>query len=202
MKSEILSPEVERGLNLLGMLGIVGVFVGAFIYQFWFRELPCTLCLLQRVAMLGVAIGAAMNVMIGPKTRHYGVCLVSATFGLSVSIRQSLLHMNPYFDKKIGQPTLEATTNPPFGQEVLGLNLYVWGVIIFMTTFLAIGIVQLLRKTSTEPKDEPLWFGRISSIGVGMLVVVLVAQLITVFMECGLGDCPNDGSWNWWILRS
>ena len=112
MRDGILSPDFERVLNLLGMLGIIGVILGSYVYQFSYRERPCTLCLLQRVAMIGVAIGAAMNVMIGPDTRHYGVCLVSSVFGIAVAIRQSLLHLNPFFDKKTGQPTLEATAKP------------------------------------------------------------------------------------------
>lgn len=201
MRTSVLSPDLERVLNLIGMLGIVGIFAGAFVYQFSYRELPCTLCLLQRVAMLGVAMGAAMNVTIGPDTRHYGVCLVSAVFGIAVSIRQSLLHINPFFDTGTGQPTLEATANPPFGQGVFGLNLYVWGVIIFLVTFLAIGIVQLFRDPADEPGSASGWLSRAASFGVGLLVLVMVAQAVTVFMECGFGDCPNDGGWDWWILR-
>jgi hypothetical protein len=31
---------------------------------------------------------------------------------------------------------------------------------------------------------------------------VLVAfSTLTTFLECGFGECPNDGSWDWWILR-
>ena len=202
MRTGVLSPDLERMLNLIGMLGIVGIFAGAFVYQFSYRELPCTLCLLQRVAMLGVAMGAAMNVMIGPDTRHYGVCLVSAVFGIAVSIRQSLLHINPFFDTKTGQPTLEATANPPFGQEVFGLNLYIWGIIIFLVTFLAIGVVQLFRDPLSEPGGAPGWLSRTASFGVGLLVLVMIVQAVTVFMECGIGDCPNDGGWDWWIFRT
>jgi len=201
MRDGYLSPEFERVLNMFGMLGIVGIILGSFVYQFSYHELPCTLCLLQRVAMLGVAVGAAMNVMIGPDTRHYGVCLVSAAFGIAVSIRQSLLHINPFFDKKTGQPTLEATSNPPFGHEVFGLNMYVWGVVIFLVVFLVIGLVQLIREESDWPTQEPPWLTRLASLGVGLLVVVMAAQAVTVFMECGFGDCPNDGGWNWWIFR-
>lgn len=201
MREGYLSPEIERVLNLLGMLGIIAIILGSFVFQFSYRELPCTLCLLQRVAMLGLALGAAMNVMIGPDTRHYGVCLVSAVFGIVVSIRQTMLHVNPFFDKKTGQPTLEGTANPPFGQEVLGLNLYVWGVIIFIVTFLVIGLVQLIREESDWPTQEPPWLTRLASLGVGLLVVVMAAQVVMVFLECGLGDCPNDGGWDWWFLR-
>ena len=59
--------DVIRVLNFAGMLGMLGVALGAYWYQFSKQELPCTLCLLQRVAMIGVAFGAAMNVKLGPR---------------------------------------------------------------------------------------------------------------------------------------
>ena len=201
MRQWIIPPGVERLLNLIGMLGMIGILIGAFVYQFYYRELPCTLCLLQRLALLGIAIGAAMNVVHGPEARHYGVCSVAAVFGLAVSIRQSLLHINPYFDTKTGQPTLDATANMPFGEAVLGLHLYVWGVLIFCISILATGLAQLIGAQSESLADEPKWLSRLGSIGVGALVVVAVAKTINVFLECGLGDCPNDGGWDWWFLR-
>jgi disulfide bond formation protein DsbB len=203
MRSLALSPELERVLNFLGMMAMVGVLLGAFWYQFAYRELPCTLCLLQRLAMVAVAYGAAMNLMLGPAPRHYGVCLVSAVFGLAISVRQSLLHINPYFDKATGQPTLEATANPQFGESVMGLNLYVWGVIIFATVILAVGIVELLRDPSKRPsqdRQEPDWLRRLAVLGVGLLFLVAASEAVLVFLECGFGDCPNDGSWNWRML--
>ena len=196
-----LSPEFARILNLLGMVGLIGVIVAANIYQFYHHELPCTLCLLQRLAMIGVAIGAAMNLVLGPDPRYYGVCLVSALFGLCVSIRQILLHINPFFDKATGLPTLDATANPAFGQPLLGVDLYVWGILIFATVILATGIILLFRGQFEPPKPEPQWLTRIATIGVVALFAAAALESISVFLECGLGDCPNDGSWNWWILR-
>lgn len=203
MRPPAIPPELERVLNFLGMMAIVGVLLGAFAYQFSYRELPCTLCLLQRLAMVAVAYGAAMNLMLGPAPRHYGVCLVSAVFGLAVSVRQSLLHINPYFNKETGQPTLEPTANPPFGETIMGLNLYVWGVIIFGTVVLCVGMVELLRDPSRAPaqgRHEPPWLRRLAVLGVGLLFVVVAAQVIMVFLECGIGDCPNNGKWDWRML--
>lgn len=201
MRQGILPPSVERSLNFIVMMGMIGILIGAFVYQFSYRQLPCTLCLLQRVAMIGIAIGAAMNVMLGPAARHYGVCLVSAVFGLVVAIRQSLLHINPFFDIKTGQPTLEATANPPFGEAVMGLHMYVWGVLIFLGSILAVGLLQLIGAQSDERADGPEWLSRLGSIGVGLLAIVAAAETVGVFLECGLGHCPDDGSWDWWILR-
>ena len=201
MRDDILSPEAARVLNAVGMLAMIGVLIGAYVYQFSYRELPCTLCQLQRVAMVAVAFGAAMNLMLGPRPRHYGVCLVSAVFGMAISIRQTLLHINPFFDTKAGQPTLAVTSNPPFGQPVMGLHLYAWGIVLFATVFLAVGIVQFFEGQFAPSTQEPDWLRRLAGIGVALLLVMATLETVTTFMECGFGACPNDGGWNWWILR-
>ena len=200
MKDDILSPESVRVLNFVGMLAMIGVLIGAYIYQFYYRELPCTLCQLQRLAMVAVAFGAAMNVKLGPDPRHYGVCLASALFGIAISIRQTLLHINPFFDTKTAQPTLSAAANGPFGQPVMGLHLYVWGIVLFATVILAVGIVQLFRGQFKLSAQEPDWLKRMASVGVGILLVMATLETLTTFMECGFGACPNDGGWNWWIF--
>ncbi|MGE0562933.1 MAG: disulfide bond formation protein B [Pseudolabrys sp.] len=200
MKADVLSPELARALNFAGLMAMIGVILGAYVYQFAYRELPCTLCLLQRLAMFAVAFGAAMNLMLGPHPRHYGVCLVSAVFGISISIRQTLLHINPYFDTAAGKPTLSATANPPFGQAVFGLDLYAWGVILFGTVILAVGIVQLFPSQFRKADPEPQWLTKLATIGVGIFFVVAALETLTTFLECGFSDCPNDGKWNWKLL--
>jgi len=201
MKDGALSPELARVFNFVGLMVMVGVLLGAYVYQFYYRELPCTLCLLPRVAMIAVAFGAAMNVMLGPNPRYYGVCLVSAAFGGAISIRQTLLHINPFFDTSAGRPTLLATSNPPFGQSVMGFDLYVWGVLLFGAVILAVGVVQLFRGQFRSNAQEPIWLTRLAAIGVGIFFTVETVETVTTFLECGFGDCPNDGSWNWWFLR-
>ncbi len=195
-----LSPDAARVLNLIGVLAMVGVLAGAYVYQFAHQELPCTLCLLQRLAMVAVALGAAMNVTLGPDPRHYGVILVSAALGGAVSLRQTLLHINPFFDTTKGEPTLAATSNPPFGEPVFGLHLYVWGLLLFAVAILAVGIVMLFRGQFDRREPETGAIRRLGHLGVGLLVLMATAEAATTFMECGFGDCPNDGKWNWWLF--
>ncbi|MEC9367857.1 MAG: hypothetical protein VX871_04115, partial [Pseudomonadota bacterium] len=107
---------------------------------------------------------------------------------------------NPYFDTKAAKPTLESTANPAFGEAVMGLNLYVWGVVIFSTVILLVGIVQLFREQFEKSGAEPGWLRSLVGIGSLTLLVMAVLQVLTTFLECGIGDCPNDGGWTWWIL--
>jgi disulfide bond formation protein DsbB len=194
------APEVARVLNFIGMLIFLGILFGAWQYQFSTRSLPCTLCLLQRIAFLGVAFGCGMNLMLGPKVRHYGVILVSATFGILVSLRQTFLHINPYFDVSNGTPTLDATTNPPFGPPSLGLALYVWGIIIFLCVFLGVGLILMWKQQFVPYEVEPKWLVRLAFYGVLFLALVAAAEVLFTFAECGPYACPDDGSWDWWLF--
>lgn len=187
-------------LNFIGMIGMIVVLVSAYAYQFTQESLPCTLCLLQRIAMLGVAFGAAMNLMLGPRARHYGVCIVSAVFGLAVAMRQTLLHINPYFDKTTEMPTLDPNANPPFGAPVLGLSLYVWGVIIFTAAILLAGIMLLADSQLRPIAEPPAWMVRLAQVGVWIILAVAALETLSTFAECGPFDCPNDGGWDWWLF--
>ncbi len=192
--------EVSRVLNFAGMLIFLGILFGAWQYQFSTQSLPCTLCLLQRIAFLGVAFGCGMNLMLGPKPRHYGVILLSAVFGIVVSIRQTFLHINPYFDVSTGQPTLDPNANPPFGPPTLGLSLYVWGIIIFLCVFLGAGLILLWQEQFVAYTTEPKWLVQLAFYGVLFLALVATAEVLFTFAECGPFACPDDGSWNWWLF--
>lgn len=194
MKEPILTPEAARVLNFVGAMALLGVLLGVYVYQFTYREVPCTLCLLQRLAMIAAAFGAVMNLVLGPDPRYYGLCLISAVFGIGVSVRQTLLHVNPYFDTDTGQPTLDPTTNPPFGHPVFGLDLYVWGTVIFATVILATAVALMFRSQFESSPDEPEWVGRLAAIGAAILFFVAASETLGVFLECGFGDCPNDGT--------
>ena len=90
-----MSPELGRKLNVLFVLAVTLILLSAYGVQFGEGELPCPLCLLQRLAMLGVGTGAALNVLYGVRPRNYGLSLASATFGGIVAGRQVLLHIQP-----------------------------------------------------------------------------------------------------------
>lgn len=195
-ENQFLSPEAARILNFIGLLAMIGVLAGAYAYEFYYRDVPCTLCQLQRLAMVAVAFGALMNVVRGPDPRHYGVCLVAAVAGGAVSIRQTALHINPFFDTTTGEPTLLATTNPPFGPPVFGISLYVWGIMLFATVVLAVGIALLFRSQFAE-RTAPVRLDRLAVTGLSLLLAVAVFETLTTVLECGFGECPNDGGWVW-----
>ena len=81
--------------NTLGLLGITVVLLMGSILQVSLNELPCPLCLLQRLGFVMVMFGFMLNVVYGTEQRHYGIILIGALFGAATSLRQISLHVIP-----------------------------------------------------------------------------------------------------------
>src|SRR3990167_6458606 len=106
---------VERNCNALMAIIISFVLLGAFGLQAFLHEIPCPLCLIQRLGMIAVATGALLNVRFGIRKLHYGISLLAALLGGFASLRQLLLHVCGLI--------------PTFGQPFWGLSLYTWALL-------------------------------------------------------------------------
>src|SRR5215467_12640908 len=82
-------------LNALGLYAIALVLLVAFAAQLVLHELPCPLCLLQRIQFAMLAVGPILNLRFGPRTSHYAVSLFTALAGAAFAARQILLHVRP-----------------------------------------------------------------------------------------------------------
>src|SRR3990167_692890 len=123
---------IQRFLNLLFVYVLCCVLVASYVYQFTAQPHHCPLCLLQRLAIFGVTIGLLLNLRFGIKAEHYGLSLLGAILGRSISLRHIALHACP----------LES---PPFeGTAVLGFNIYVWAFIVFACSIVSIAILLIL----------------------------------------------------------
>src|ERR1700738_471503 len=94
-------------LNALGLCAIAGVLAAAFAAQLLLNELPCPLCLLQRIQFAMLAAGPILNVRFGPRPSHYALSLLVAAAGAAVAMRQILLHIMP--------------GDPGYGSALLGM---------------------------------------------------------------------------------
>ncbi|MEX1000220.1 MAG: disulfide bond formation protein B [Thermodesulfobacteriota bacterium] len=177
-----MTPLLATRINIIGILGISGVLLGAYYVQFVEGEFPCPLCLLQRLAMLGVAFGAMLNLRYGIHTRHYAVSLISAILGACVSTRQILLHIVP------------GAGASGFGSSVMGLHLYTWALIVFATVILIIGIMMFFetqfeeKENNKSTKDLSLFI----KVVFFLVVIIAAANVVTTFLECGFGQCPDN----------
>ena len=175
-----MSPSLAKNINLIGVLGLCGVLIGAYYLQIVKEELPCPLCLIQRLAVLGVALGAMMNLRYGMHPTHYAISLLSAVFGAFVSARQILLHIAP--------------GSGGYGSAVLGYHLYTWSFLIFVSAIVLIGLM-LLSEGQYEDYDKQKDRRDLDSfvIVVFFLVVLIsAANVVTTYLECGLKQCPEN----------
>ena len=172
--------DIAECLNAAGLAGLVAVLVVAYAEQFIGHDLPCPLCLLQRVALVGVAYWLLLNLRFGPQPSAYGIMLLAALFGITAAGRQVLLHITP--------------GSGAYGAPLLGLHLYTWSFILFGLVILGTAVLLLLPKPET-----PLWTlspwvkqGLIwATIGITAL------NALTTFLQCGPIECPDNPVHYW-----
>lgn len=173
-------------LFLLLMLAIIaGILTAAMTMQYVYGELPCPLCLLERVALFGIAFGIGMNFRHGFSYRNTGISLLFAIFLLVVSVRQTLLDIYP-------RPGHEY-----IGTAVLGLHMPVWSILIALA--ILTGYALKLTVLGDDDRLEHAQIARFSTLSrvaeaLSVYVIVLCAiNFGSVILQCGLGECHTDG---------
>ena len=58
--------------NQLALAAIIGMLSYAFIDQLYFGELPCPLCLMQRMGFVIIGFALVLNIRFGAHSAHYG----------------------------------------------------------------------------------------------------------------------------------
>lgn len=173
-------------LYLLGMMVVVaGILTAGMVYQYAYGELPCALCLLQRVAMFGVCFGILLQFRTGLTFQNSGITLLFAIFLLIVSVRQTLLDI--YY--RPGQGYI--------GSAVFGLHMPVWSVLIALALIAATALQLLIWGDSHYRKGariRPFPLVRVLAIIVSLYVVAIgVINMASVYVQCGVGECHTSG---------
>jgi disulfide bond formation protein DsbB len=167
--------------QLLILLAFAGVLTAALVMQFVFGELPCPLCLLQRVAMFGICFGIMLDFRDRFSWRNVGLSLLCALFLLVVSVRQTLLDIYP----RPGHSYI--------GSAILGIHMPVWSVIITVLFLFAYGF-QLAFAGGEEDfaLTSASYFPRLKRAGeLASLYVIalLLVNVLAVAVQCGVGAC-------------
>lgn len=191
MAASLPSPRTSEGavfwsrvINIVALIGLLGVLAGSLHLQFGIGESPCPLCLVQRSGMIGLAVGPIMNLLWGVQARHYALSILAAIAGSAGSVRQILLHIQP--------------GDPGYGPTFLGLHLYTWALVTFVLG--AAGCALLLMwQTPLAAGDKGVMTTRGPMRAFSLFVTVfaaldLLAITLSVIPECGLGMCPDDPS--------
>lgn len=168
----------EYLINLFEFLAVIFVLLIALVFQFVLDELPCPLCLLQRIGLLGVAFGFLLNLRFGVRPSHYAIVLMSAIFTSFVALRQISLHVIP--------------GTGAYGSAIFGIHLYTWSFIfsvcIMIVTTLLLGVDTQYLATL---RKDPRWRVWRRFVLVAMLLV-LVVNIVSVVQVCGLHECPDN----------
>ncbi|TNF67513.1 MAG: disulfide bond formation protein B [Gammaproteobacteria bacterium] len=174
-----------RLINIIDILGIIIVLIIAFYFQFIFNELPCPLCLLQRLGLLAICFGFLLNIHYQPRPSHYALSILAAIITAMTAMRQILLHIEP--------------GDQGYGSAVLGLHMYTWVfifaalAIIYIAIILSIPRQYHLKKDSekvVKPKNKLL--RTFTSIAFLLFIALLIANIISLYLECGLKECPDN----------
>ncbi|WP_124966079.1 disulfide bond formation protein B, partial [Trabulsiella odontotermitis] len=81
---------------LLGMIAVIAaILTSAMVLQYIDGEIPCQLCLLQRIAMFGVCFGIILQFRHGFTYSNTGLSMIFSLFLLIVSVRQTLNDIYP-----------------------------------------------------------------------------------------------------------
>jgi len=168
-----------RLLNAIGLILINAVLIEAFYGQFFGGDLPCPLCLLQRVAFIAVLYGLLLNVVYGPKPLHYSIIVVAALLGAAFAMRQVLLHIIP--------------GSPQYGAPFLGYHYYTWAFYVFSLVILGTAVISAFSTQYSESSYVSFkyqqWFCKLA---IGITLLMTLGNAISAFMECGLGECPEN----------
>ncbi len=165
-------------LNAAAVVASVGLVFGALAIQFGQHEVPCPLCLLQRLGFFAIAAGGLLNLRYGVRPAHYGVTLLGALTVGAVSLRQIALHICS--GDEIGQCT-------GYGGAPLGWHLYTWAFVAAAAAILGVALLLMIDTPYVRPAKASL----LTIVVFAYVGVAAVVNVGAVGVQCGLGSCAD-----------
>jgi disulfide bond formation protein DsbB len=170
---------------LLAMVVIAGILTTAMTLQYAWGELPCPLCLLERLALFGICFGLMQSFRSGFSYQNTGISLLFAILLLVISVRQTLLDIYP-------RPGHEY-----IGSAVLGLHMPVWSIIIAVAvlTAYALKLAVLGADRDLEEVQASAFPALSKPAGIVSLYVMALCliNVVSVILQCGLSECHTFG---------
>ena len=182
MSGTEFSATLDRLILFLMLAVLAAILTAAMVMQYAFGEIPCPLCLLQRVAMFGCCFGLIRQLRSNNSERGTGIALIFTVLLLVISVRQTLLDLFP-------RPGHDYV-----GSTVFGIHLPVWSVIISVALLLGFAIRLALfggaHNTADAERHLPRTVVRALVI---YLVVICAINFLSVVAQCGLDQCHTFG---------
>tara|TARA_R110000868_G_scaffold91929_1_gene254811 strand:- start:197 stop:769 length:573 start_codon:yes stop_codon:yes gene_type:complete len=162
----------------VGMLvGVLASLVMALGIQVLWGELPCPLCMLQRIGITSVAIGILLNLRFGSRPSHYSLIFISCLLTAAISLRQIAMHVVP--------------GSGAYGSPFLGYHLYTWAFMAAFVLMFVNSVVMAFDGRAQRPAFAKQWT-IIFSIFIAMFLAVQIANTLTAAQICGFTQCPGD----------
>ena len=170
---------IETPVNLLELLAIAAVILTAYAFQLFGNEIPCPLCLLQRLGFLSMAFGMLLNLQLGSRPIHYGLTILSALYTMIVAGRQILLHIAP--------------GTGSYGSALFGIHFYTWSFIM-AALFILLNVIILVfdHKLERIKIRRTKSLSAISHLFMALVILLTASNIVTTFLECGFKQCPSD----------
>lgn len=166
----------------------VGILSTAmFVFQFGMGEMPCPLCITQRMAMMAASLGPVYVIVSSLRDRltttkfmvGLGMAVIGAVVGAVMSIRQVELHILP--------------GDPGYGTAIMGLHLYTWALITFVVVVLFAGALLLFGHEFQPIAPEAKWARTLAWIVVWAFIATIAVNMLVVFAEEGFNlYLPDD----------
>ena len=167
-----------RILAAIDALGLGLLLFIAFVIQIGLHELPCPLCTLQRIGILGIAFGFLLNIHFKIHPSHYTLSLLAALLTATISTRQILLHIIP--------------GDPGYGSTLLGLHLYTWVFLVCVAIIIYIAIVLSISRQYSGVPSKTKTLQRLTHFAFAIIFLLTVSNGISTYLECGFKACPEN----------
>ena len=165
-------------LNALSLYALALVLAAAFTAQLLLHELPCPLCLLQRLQFTALAIGPIMNIRWGPRPSHYALSLLAAAVGMAFSTRQVLLHIMP--------------GDAGYGTALLGYHYYTLALIGFAAAIVLLAVMLLFDRQFEPDGAVPPVANAFARAAVWLVIGLTALNVVSTLLECGFGACAEN----------
>ncbi|MBY0319964.1 MAG: disulfide bond formation protein B [Reyranella sp.] len=175
--------------NAIGAIGIATLLLAAFGMQFVLGELPCPLCVLQRIALVLCGFGFLLNLRFGVQPLHYGLTILAALYGAMAAGRQVLLHIVP--------------GTGAYGSPLFGLHLYTWSLIVFGGVIVGVAVLMIMGGRPDHDRSDhqaATRFRGIHRFAAWLLIAVTLANALNSFVLCGPVECDSDPA-GYWIAK-
>lgn len=176
--------QIFNFLDSLAILVLGLILSGAFAFQILDQELPCALCVMQRMGLYAIGYGLVLNLLKERTEVHYLLVIAASLINSTIALLQVVLHIVP--------------GSGSFGAAIMGMHMYTWNFVISLL-FIVYSLIAGLsingfavNKLSNKP-----------SVGIkviiGFFVFTLIANIISAFIECGPHLCPSDPT-SYWLI--